>query len=139
MIRFGGAASRQRPSRADAHRSPGYFTPIVLARSTITKAMMRKALEPVLPRHITQPAIKKKVPNTPLETIIFAPEDAKRIESMLGNSPVLRQTLARDPVTDFRHCCVRGRDAEFWARCIHNHDHQVGGYSRFMGPKSGWR
>lgn len=83
-----------------------------------SKAMMRRALEPVLPRHIAWAEVKKKVPHRPVEEIVFAPKATAAAEAALDGSPVLRRMLARHPVDGFRSSRAAGRDTEFWVRCV---------------------
>ncbi|MEX2650455.1 MAG: asparagine synthase C-terminal domain-containing protein, partial [Alphaproteobacteria bacterium] len=94
-------------------RDPRHFM-----RGGAGKAMMRKALETVLPRHVAWAKGKKKVPHRPVTAIVFAPEAAAPIEAALGSSAVLRRMLATDLVEDFRRCRAARRDAEFWVRCV---------------------
>jgi asparagine synthetase B (glutamine-hydrolysing) len=82
------------------------------------KAMMRKALEDVLPRHIAWARVKKKVPHKSVGAIVFEPAAVPAIEDALGASAVLRRMLAMDPAADFRRCLALRQDAEFWMRCV---------------------
>lgn len=87
-------------------------------RNGNSKAMMRKALETVLPHHVAWAKVKKKVPHRSVASLVFAPESAASIRAAVGESSVLRRMLAQDPVADFERCNEAGRDAEFWVRCL---------------------
>lgn len=86
--------------------------PVWLMRDGASKAMMRAALETVLPRHITHADVKKKVPHRSVAQIVYC----KDAEEIIAGSPVLRRMLSEDPVPLFRRGAAA--DAEFWVRCV---------------------
>ena len=83
-----------------------------------TKAIMRKALEGVVPHHVAWPPVKKKVPYRPMEEIVFNADSTTTVEAALASSETLEEMMRTPPVEAFRSDRKMNRNAEFWLRCI---------------------
>lgn len=82
-----------------------------------TKAIMRKAMEDVLPAHIIWPPVKKKVPFRTNEAILFTGNSPAIVETALASSNILQKMMAKDPVLAFHADKKSEKNADFWLRC----------------------
>jgi asparagine synthetase B (glutamine-hydrolysing) len=83
-----------------------------------TKAMMRKALDGVVPGHVAWPPVKKAIPHRPMEEIAFENDSAETVESLIASSEILRTMMASDPIVAFRSDRETKSNANFWLRCF---------------------
>ncbi len=89
-----------------------------LMRGGRYKAMMRRALADVLPRHLTEPRIKKKVPSRASRHMVFDAGSRRAVEGALEGSSLLSEILASGAIDRFRASRAGGEDADFWLRCL---------------------
>lgn len=83
-----------------------------------TKAMMRKALEDVVPPHVAWPPVKKNIPYRPMEEIVFDSNSTTTVEAAITSSRILQRMINKDSIVAFRSDREINSNADFWLRCI---------------------